>query len=104
MSMVVTKGSEKLRSVKLKLPKQLRFGSDKKFDHGAAVTAGGKIKAKHTKRSLSLKAKKPINKFIAKFARKALTAKDKSGHGRPKFKLVVVDKKGKHTKLTVRPR
>ena len=103
MSLVVKKGSEKLRSVKLKLPKQLRFGSKKKFHHGAAVT-GGKIKAKHTKRSLSLKAKKPSNKFIAKFAGKSVKAKGLHGSTRPRFKLVVVDKTGKHTRLTVRPK
>jgi hypothetical protein len=102
MSLVVTKGSEKLRSAKLKLPKQLRFGSKHAFKKGSAV--GGKVKVKHTRRSLSLRAKKPVGKFTAKFARRALKAKGLKGQARPKFKLVVVDKTGKRTKLNVRPR
>ena len=42
------------------------------FNHGAAVTAGGKkVKAKHTRRALTLRAKQAA-KFKAKFARGAL--------------------------------
>lgn len=104
MSLQVTKGSEKLRSVKLTLPKQLRFGSDRKFDRGAKVRGGKKVKAKHTRRGLSLRAKKPVGKFAAKFKGKALKAKHLSGNARPKFKLKVVDKTGKRTRLTVRPK
>ena len=104
MSLTVRKGSEKLRSVKLTLPKQLRFGSDRKFDRGAKVRGGKKIKVKHTRSSLSLRAKKPVGQFAAKFKGKALKAKGVRGKAQSKFKLTVVDKTGKRTKLTVRPK
>ena len=100
-------GSETLRLVRMRMPRELKFSSGEGFDRGGSVKAGGKPLAgrsvKHTKRSLRLKSKCAVRSFAARFKGHALDA----GHGlrpheRPRFKIKVRDRRGKTTKLTVR--
>jgi hypothetical protein len=101
MSFKVTAGSEKLRSAKLKLPKQLRFAAGKSFDHGSSF--GSKTSVKHTKGGLSIKARKPTQRLRGKVAKGALVpGKGLKAAKGLKFKFSVRDVAGKTTKLTVR--
>jgi hypothetical protein len=97
----VTAGSEKLRSAKLKLPKQLRFAAGKSFDRGSAF--GSKAKVKHTKGGLTIKARKPSKRLLGKLADGAVVpGKGLKPGERLKFKFSVRDRTGKTTKLKVR--
>ncbi len=103
LSLAVKKGSEKLRSASLTLPKQLSLGSKQKVKHD--VDTGKGVKAKRgSKHRLALKAKKAASKLTAKIGGGALRAKHLSGHTKLRFKLKVTDKTGRTTKLTVRPK
>jgi hypothetical protein len=100
MRFSVKAGAEKLRSAKLKLPKQLRFASGKAFDEGSSFA---KASVKSSKGGLTIKARKPAKRLRGKIANGALVP----GHGlkpgkRLKFKFSVRDRAGKTTKLTVR--
>ena len=101
MRLVVRAGSEKLRTAKLKLPKQLRFASGKRFESGSSF--GSKAKVKHTRGGLTIKPRKPAKKLRGKVAGGALVpgAGLKPGK-RLRFKLSVRDAAGRTTKLTVR--
>jgi hypothetical protein len=91
LNLRIKKGSEKLKSAVVKLPKQLRFSSK------------GKIKITHTKRTLKLKSKKAVKKLAAKFGGGAVKpGKGLSPRAKLDFKLKVRDAKGKTTKLKVR--
>jgi hypothetical protein len=94
-------GSEKLRSAKLTLPKQLRFASGKSVESGSSF--GSKVKVKHTKGGLTIKARKAAKRLSGKIGDGALVA----GNGLEaakalKFKFSIRDAAGKTTKLTVR--
>ncbi len=94
-------GSEKLRSAKLTLPKQLRFASGKSFENGSSF--GSKAKVKHTKGGLTIKARKPAKRLRGKIGDGALLA----GNGLKaakalKFKFKIRDAAGKTTRLRVR--
>jgi hypothetical protein len=104
MKLKVKQGSEKLRQAKLRLPRKLGFASGKRFTRGSSVKArGGKVKVKHTGRSLKLSAKPAAKAFAAKFAGGALKAgKGLRKGAKLKFKLKIRDAAGKTTKLTVR--
>lgn len=107
MKLKVKAGSEKLRQVSVKMPRELGFAGGKAFKRGSSVKAGGKkLKGKavkHTKRSLKLKAKGAVKSFKGKFSGRALKASKKlKPSDRLKFKVKVRDKTGKTTKLTVR--
>lgn len=107
MRLKVKAGSEKLRQVSLKMPRELGFAGGKKFKRGSSVKAGGKKlkgkSVKHTKRSLKLKAKGAVGSFAGKFSGRAIKAGHKlKPNDRLRFKVKVRDKTGKTTKLTVR--
>ena len=100
LAMKITAGSQKLKSAVVKLPKQLAFAGGKAFDQGASV---GKVKVKHTKRTLKLKTRKAVKRFAAKFADGAVKpGKGLSRRSKLVFRLKVRDAKGKTTKLKVR--
>jgi len=101
MTFSVKAGGENLRSAKLRLPKQLRFATGKKFDQGSSF--GSKTSVKSSKSGLTIKARKPAKRLRGKIAGGALLP----GHGlkpgkRLKFKFSVRDAAGKTTRLIVR--
>jgi hypothetical protein len=103
MKFSVIAGSEKLRSAKLKLPRQLRFAAGKAFAHGTAFAP--KPKVRHTKGRLTIKARKPAERLRGKLTHGALLP----AHGhrprkRMKFKFKIRDTAGETTKLVVRTR
>jgi hypothetical protein len=101
LGLVVKAGAEKLRSVKLKLPKQLRFASGKAFANGSAF--GSQTRVKHTKGALLIKSRKAAKRIRAKLADGALVpGKGPGAKKRLRFRLSVRDAAGKTTKLTVR--
>jgi hypothetical protein len=100
MRFSVKAGSEKLRTAKLKLPKQLRFASGQAFEDGG--TFGSKTSVKHTRNGLKIRARKAAETLRGKIARGALMpAKGLEPGKRLKFKFSVRDAAGKTTKLTV---
>jgi hypothetical protein len=101
LRMKITAGSDKLRSAKVKLPRQLALASGKRFNRG--ISLGNQVSAKHTRRALKLKAGRPVKKFAALLADGAVQpGKGLSGHTKLRFKLKLRDTAGKRTKLTVR--
>jgi hypothetical protein len=101
MRFSVSAGSEKLRSAKLRLPKQLRFASGQAFEDGG--TFGSKTSVKHTRNGLKIKARKAAETLRGKIARGALVpAKGLEPGKRLKFEFSIRDAAGDKTKLTVR--
>lgn len=104
------RGAERLRQVKLRLPKQLGFTKGKGFDRGFAAKADKrKLKGKavkHSKRALKLKAKgrKGADRFVAEAARGALSASKKAEGRRLRFKVVITDVRGKRTRIKLSAR
>ncbi|MQA76119.1 MAG: hypothetical protein GEU88_17590 [Solirubrobacterales bacterium] len=107
LKLKVKAGSERLRRVQLKLPKQLKFAGGKKFKRGAKARADGdqlkRRSVKHSKRKLKLKGKR-VKRFVAKVHKHALKAKKVKKNQRLRFKLKVKDERGKTTRLVVRAR
>jgi hypothetical protein len=100
MRFSVKAGSEKLRSAKLRLPKQLRFASGQAFEDGS--TFGSKTSTKHTTAGLKIKAREAVQTLRGKIARGALVpSKGLKPGKRLKFKFSVRDAAGETTKLTV---
>ena len=101
MKFSVNAGSEKLRSAKLRLPKQLRFASGRAFEDGG--TFGSKTSVKHTRNGLKIEARKAADRLRGKIARGALIpAKGLEPGKRLKFRFSIRDAAGDKTRLTVR--
>jgi hypothetical protein len=104
LKLAVKAGAERMRTATLKLPKQLGFAAGKAFKRGTKAKANGKKlkgkKVRHTKRTLKLKGKR-AKRFVAKVAGGALEADD-DARRRMRFKVKVVDVRGKRTTLAVK--
>jgi len=106
LKLTVRAGSERMRKARLKLPKGLAFASGKRFDRGIKAKANRKSLAdkaiKNTKRTLSLKSKR-AKRFVARVRGGALKASSKAQE-RMRFKVKVVDARGKRWRIGVRSR
>lgn len=104
LKLSVKAGAERMRTVRLKMPKKLGFASGKAFKRGVKAKANGKKlkgkQVKHTKRALKLKGKR-AKRFVAKVAGGALEAADQARR-RMRFKVKVVDVRGARTTLAVK--
>lgn len=100
-------GGSTLSKVKLKLPRQLKFGNKKSFKRGAKATGDGsslgKKALKRRSRSLKLKAKSGAKTLEIKARKRALKRVKKIKKGRKlRFKIKVEDVGGFTTNLKAR--
>jgi hypothetical protein len=107
LKLTVKAGAERMRTARLRMPKQLGFASGKAFKRGVKAKANGKKlkgkKVKHTKRALKLKGKR-AKRFVAKIANGALAVLKEIKNQRLRFSVSVTDTQGQRTKLIVKSR
>ena len=99
LKVAVTAGSSKLREVKVKLPKSLRFGDGQAFDKGAKVKAtGGNVFVTNGAKKLKLTLPSGADKVVAKIGKGALIRK---GKAKPRLRVQVLDVDDDRTSRTL---